>query len=98
VSGAYTGAALPLDLASNARSLGADAIVAKDPDALATALATARSSSRTTVVVTEIDPSISVPGYDSWWDVPIAEVSTSDAVNEARAAYVDAVARERRFL
>jgi 3D-(3,5/4)-trihydroxycyclohexane-1,2-dione acylhydrolase (decyclizing) len=97
-TGMYTGEVLPLDFASNARSLGADAIVAADPGALAAALETARRSARTTVVVTEIDPSVSVPSYDSWWDVPIAEVSTSDAVTQARAAYVEAVARERRFV
>jgi 3D-(3,5/4)-trihydroxycyclohexane-1,2-dione acylhydrolase (decyclizing) len=97
-TGMYTGEVLPLDFASNARSLGADAIVAGDPSALAAALETARRSARTTVVVTEIDPSVSVPSYDSWWDVPIAEVSTSDAVTQARAAYVEAVARERRFV
>jgi 3D-(3,5/4)-trihydroxycyclohexane-1,2-dione acylhydrolase (decyclizing) len=95
---AYAGAPLPLDFAANARSLGADAIVAKNPDELGAALATAKSASRTTVVVAEIDPSVQVPGYDSWWDVPIAETSTSETVRAARAAYVDAVARERRFL
>ena len=28
-----------------------------------------------------------VGGYESWWDVPIAEVSTIDAVQKARAEY-----------
>ena len=36
-------------------------------------------------------------GYHSWWDVPIAEVSESQAVQEARAAYVEAVKKERYF-
>jgi 3D-(3,5/4)-trihydroxycyclohexane-1,2-dione acylhydrolase (decyclizing) len=98
VTGTYTGDALPLDLAANARSLGARAIVATDPSELADALATARVSEGTTVIVTEIDPSVAVPGYDSWWDVPIAEISTSETVQQARAAYVANVATERRFL
>ena len=97
-TGGYTGDVLPLDLAANARSLGARAIVASDPNGLAEALVTARRSNGTTVIVTEIDPSVTVPAYDSWWDVPIAEVSTSETVQQARAAYVRNVATERRFL
>ena len=81
------GETLPLDFAANARSLGADAIVAGDPAALEAALATARRSARTTVIVTEVDPSVEVPGYDGWWDVPVAEVSTIDSTQVARAAY-----------
>jgi len=97
-TGEYSGDTLPLDFAANARSLGADAIVARDPVALAEALAATRRSSRTTVIVTEIDPTVAVPGYEAWWDVPIAEVSTSESVREGRQAYVEHVATERRFL
>jgi len=96
-TGRYTGAALPLDFVANARSLGASAVAAREPTELAAALAEARRSDGTTVIVTEIDPSVAVPGYGSWWDVPIAEVSTSEAVQEARAAYVKNVSTERRF-
>jgi 3D-(3,5/4)-trihydroxycyclohexane-1,2-dione acylhydrolase (decyclizing) len=98
VTGAYSGDPLPLDFVANARSLGARAIAATDPKGLADALATARASAGTTVIVTEIDPSVAVPGYDSWWDVPIAEVSNSETVQEARTAYVRNVVTERRFL
>ena len=97
-TGEYSGETLPLDFAANARSLGAEAIVAADAAALAQALATARRSTRTTVIVTEIDPSVAVPGYGAWWDVPIAEVSASESVRDARQAYVKHVATERRFL
>jgi 3D-(3,5/4)-trihydroxycyclohexane-1,2-dione acylhydrolase (decyclizing) len=97
-TGAYTGDPLPLDFAANARSLGARTIVATNPNELSEALAAARQTDGTTVIVTEIDPSVAVPGYDSWWDVPIAEVSTSETVQEARAGYVRNVATERRFL
>jgi hypothetical protein len=49
------------------------------------------------VVVVETDYNDRVGGYNSWWDVPIAEVSESKAVQEARAAYVEAVKKERYF-
>jgi 3D-(3,5/4)-trihydroxycyclohexane-1,2-dione acylhydrolase (decyclizing) len=97
-TGEYTGETLPLDFAANARSLGAEAIVATDAASLAKALASARRSTRTTVIVTEVDPSVVVPDYGAWWDVPIAEVSASESVRDARQAYVEHVASERRFL
>ena len=66
-------------------------------DQLRTALADAKKQTRTSVVVVETDYNDRVPGYDSWWDVPIAEVSDSRAVQDARAAYVEAVKKERYF-
>ena len=39
-----------------------------------------------------------VPGYESWWDVPIAESSEMDSVRKARADYEQAVKKERYFL
>ncbi len=39
-----------------------------------------------------------VPGYESWWDVPVAEVSELPAVRAARAEYDAARAAERRVL
>jgi 3D-(3,5/4)-trihydroxycyclohexane-1,2-dione acylhydrolase (decyclizing) len=38
-----------------------------------------------------------VPGYESWWDVPIAEVSDVDAVQAARNNYVKAREKQRIF-
>lgn len=97
-TGELSGDNLALDFAANARSLGADAIVAHGATELEAALGAARRSSRTTVIVAEVDPRIVVPNYEAWWDVPIAEVSTSDAVRDARAAYEALVATERRFV
>jgi 3D-(3,5/4)-trihydroxycyclohexane-1,2-dione acylhydrolase (decyclizing) len=39
------------------------------------------------------DPLVGVPGYESWGDVPVAEVSTVESVQQARAAYEAAVAQ-----
>jgi hypothetical protein len=88
---------IPIDFAANAASLGAYAVAARTYDQLATALAEAKKQPRTSVVVVETDYNDRVPGYDSWWDVPIAEVSESQAVQEARAAYIEAVKKERYF-
>jgi 3D-(3,5/4)-trihydroxycyclohexane-1,2-dione acylhydrolase (decyclizing) len=48
--------------------------------------------------VAETDASVSVPGYDSWWDVAVAEVSQMESVREARARYEEARKRERHFV
>jgi 3D-(3,5/4)-trihydroxycyclohexane-1,2-dione acylhydrolase (decyclizing) len=39
----------------------------------------------------------SVPGFDSWWDVPVAEVSEVPTVREAREEYVENEQMERFF-
>ena len=39
-----------------------------------------------------------VPGYESWWDVPIAEVSDAESVRRARRQYEENRTRERLFL
>jgi 3D-(3,5/4)-trihydroxycyclohexane-1,2-dione acylhydrolase (decyclizing) len=92
-----TGPVIATDFAANAASLGAYTVSARTYDQLAGALAEARKQPRTSVVVVETDYHDRVGGYHSWWDVPIAEVSESQAVQEARAAYVEAVKKERYF-
>jgi len=94
-SGALGGETLPVDLAANAASLGAQAISVGDRAALLSALETARSTDRTTVIVVETDTSIGTPDSDSWWDVPPAEVSTMEPVKQARRAFEEARPRER---
>jgi 3D-(3,5/4)-trihydroxycyclohexane-1,2-dione acylhydrolase (decyclizing) len=92
-----TGPVIPVDFAANARSLGAFAIKACTYEQVGAALAEAKKQPITSVVVIETDLNDRVPGYDSWWDVPIAEVSENPAVQEARSAYTDAVKKERYY-
>ena len=76
----YDGEILPVDFAANAASLGAWTTRARTADELRSALAEGRKQNRTTVVVMETSYDQRVPGYESWWDVPIAEVSEKNAV------------------
>ena len=87
-TGALDGAALPVDLAENAASLGAAVFRASDAPSLERALAAARDVDRTAVVYVPVDPEARVPGHGAWWDVPVAEVSEQDTVNKARGEYV----------
>ena len=95
--GQLEGATIPVDFVSNAKSLGANAIRAHSRDDLRTALVEAKKSSQSTVVVIETDYAQRVPGYESWWDVPIAEVADVESVRSARVEYVAAKKRERFF-
>jgi 3D-(3,5/4)-trihydroxycyclohexane-1,2-dione acylhydrolase (decyclizing) len=89
---------LPLDLAANAASLGVRALRASTIDELRAALATAKAELGSTVIVIEVDRYEGVPGYESWWDVAVAEVSDVDAVRAAREEYEQAVEAERSFV
>lgn len=97
-SGQLDGARLEVDFAANAASLGAHVIRATTRDDLQRALEEARLEERTTVIVIEVDKEVRVPGYESWWDVPVAEVSEMEPVKRARETYEEAVKRERSFL
>ena len=43
----------------------------------------------------EVDKEKRVPGYESWWDVRISEVSEIASIRAARAEYEQAVKKER---
>ncbi len=97
-SGQLQGAPVPIDFAANARSLGAHVISARTIPELKDALAKASEQTKTTVIVMETDAEKRAPGYESWWDVPIAEVSEAASVQEARREFEQAVKNERYFL
>src|SRR5438034_8262239 len=89
---------LPVDLAANAESLGARVIRCETIDELRAGLEETRADSDTVVLTIEVDRYEAVPGYESWWDVPVAEVSDLPAVEKVRAEYEAARGGERRFL
>jgi 3D-(3,5/4)-trihydroxycyclohexane-1,2-dione acylhydrolase (decyclizing) len=89
---------VPVDLALNAEGLGAHVIRALTIEQLRDALVGARAVERTVVVHVPVDRYESVPDYESWWDVPVAEVSEMEAVREARVAYEGDRRNERWWL
>jgi 3D-(3,5/4)-trihydroxycyclohexane-1,2-dione acylhydrolase (decyclizing) len=76
--------ALPVDLAMNARGLGAHVIECKTRDDFVKAFKASKQTERTTVIYVQNDRYVGVPGYESWWDVPVAEVSEMASVQAAR--------------
>jgi 3D-(3,5/4)-trihydroxycyclohexane-1,2-dione acylhydrolase (decyclizing) len=92
---ADSGADLPVDLAANAASLGAHVFRTRSIDELREALAAAKDVEETVVIHIPVDRYAGVPSYESWWDVPVAEVSEVEEVKRARADYERARRRQQ---
>ncbi len=91
--GRLDGDVLPVDLAANAESLGAEVLRARTIDEFRSALVKAKAADRTTVVHVETDPLVDAPDSDAWWDVPVAEVSALH--NHARSTRAVRTAQAR---
>jgi 3D-(3,5/4)-trihydroxycyclohexane-1,2-dione acylhydrolase (decyclizing) len=96
-NGQLEGDPIRVDFVANAKSLGAHAVRAQTREELGRALAEARDRAQTSVIVVETAYDQRVPGYESWWDVPIAEVSENESVRAVRAKYVQAREKQRTF-
>jgi 3D-(3,5/4)-trihydroxycyclohexane-1,2-dione acylhydrolase (decyclizing) len=87
-----------VDLAANAASLGARVVRAESIGELRDALEAAKDDPGVTVIAVATDRARGVPSYESWWDVPVAEVSETATVRAAREEYEQAKLAERWFL
>ena len=96
-NGGRAGDPIAVDFAVNAASLGAYAVRATTHSELEGEIEKCRQQDRVSVIVVETDYHDRVAGYGSWWDVPIAEVSESEKVQQAFRRYEEAQRRERRF-
>lgn len=96
-SGQLDGEAVPVDFEALCRGLGARTVRVRTREELEQALADMRTHTVTTAVVVETDKEARVPGYESWWDVPIAEVSEIQTTRDARTTWEQAVKKERRY-
>jgi 3D-(3,5/4)-trihydroxycyclohexane-1,2-dione acylhydrolase (decyclizing) len=89
-----TNATLPINLADNARSLGAHVIECNDYHSLTDALKDAKSINKTTVIYTICDRYQGIDGY-GWWEVPVAEVSDMKNVDEANKENIKMKRKQR---
>ena len=96
-TGRLDGEPVLVDFAGAAQAMGAYTVRARTLQEFAAALETIKTTSRTSVIVIETDKEARVPGYESWWDVAIAEVSAMPAVREARAEYEKAIAQGKNL-
>jgi 3D-(3,5/4)-trihydroxycyclohexane-1,2-dione acylhydrolase (decyclizing) len=98
-SGRLDGATLPVDLAANAESLGVRVMSAGSIEQFRAALVEAKRHQGGPVLVhVETDPLVPAPSSESWWDVPVAEVSELDSTRQARKSYETGKAGQRPYL
>ncbi|GAC1399118.1 MAG: 3D-(3,5/4)-trihydroxycyclohexane-1,2-dione acylhydrolase (decyclizing) [Ktedonobacteraceae bacterium] len=89
---------LPVNLAENARSLGAHVIECKTHADFVEAFKTVQTTNRTSVIYIQNDRYAGIPNYEGWWDVPVAEVSEMPSVQATRAEWATMRTQERLFL
>ncbi len=99
-TGRLDGGVLPVDLAANARSLGATVIEVHSRAELEQAVATAKAAppDRPVVVHVETDPLAEAPASASWWDVPVSEVSELGSTRAAFETYAAHKTTQRHHL
>ncbi|OIK02099.1 3D-(3,5/4)-trihydroxycyclohexane-1,2-dione acylhydrolase (decyclizing) [Streptomyces monashensis] len=97
-SGQLDGDVLPVDLAANASSLGADVLHATTADEFRTAMEKAKAADRTTVVHVESDLYGPNPPAHAWWDVPVSQTSALDTTRAAYETYADRKRPQRHYL
>jgi 3D-(3,5/4)-trihydroxycyclohexane-1,2-dione acylhydrolase (decyclizing) len=78
--------------------LGALVIECQTYDDFVAAFKESKKTDRTTVIYVRNDRYVGVPNYESWWDVPVAEVSEMESVREARKEWEKNVKLERHYL
>jgi 3D-(3,5/4)-trihydroxycyclohexane-1,2-dione acylhydrolase (decyclizing) len=97
-TGRLDGERLPVDLAANAASLGVEVIKTTTAGEFAEAVKAAKSADHSIVIYVETDPLIGAPDSESWWDVPVSEVSRLDSTQQARKTYEEYKATQKLFL
>ncbi|MBX2819025.1 MAG: 3D-(3,5/4)-trihydroxycyclohexane-1,2-dione acylhydrolase (decyclizing) [Rhodothermaceae bacterium] len=96
-NGQLNGGPLPVDLAANARSLGAHVIECDTIDSVKAALEEAKKITTTTVIYVKTDIYQNVEGY-AWWEVPVAEVSEVSTTKKSFEVYKEGKKAQRYYL
>ncbi|KOU58827.1 3D-(3,5/4)-trihydroxycyclohexane-1,2-dione hydrolase [Streptomyces sp. MMG1533] len=97
-SGRLDGDVLPVDLAANASSLGADVLHASSVEEFRTAMEKAKAAHRATVVHVETDLYGPNPPGHGWWDVPVSQTSALDSTRTAYETYAARKLAQRHYL
>jgi 3D-(3,5/4)-trihydroxycyclohexane-1,2-dione acylhydrolase (decyclizing) len=88
---------LPLDFVKNAQSYGVGVHTADTYEELEAALLASYQAETTQVIVVSVDKQQNVPGYEGWWDVPVAEVAETESAQKARKEYEEMRKRQRDY-
>jgi len=82
-TGELDGALMPMDFAKNAESYGLKAYTITTVEELRAALKDAKTQSKPVLYDIKVLPRTMTPGFEGWWRVGVAEVSTQARVQEA---------------
>ncbi|GHF37765.1 3D-(3,5/4)-trihydroxycyclohexane-1,2-dione acylhydrolase (decyclizing) [Deinococcus metalli] len=93
-TGRTDGPTVALDFVKHAQGMGAHALQAATLAELRSAVDAAHAQGGVHVVVVPVNLRERVPGFESWWDVPIAAVSAQPGVTAARRAYEQHLAQQ----
>ncbi|MER3461503.1 MAG: 3D-(3,5/4)-trihydroxycyclohexane-1,2-dione acylhydrolase (decyclizing), partial [Armatimonadota bacterium] len=96
-TGRTDGPPVEVDFAAHARAMGASVWSPGDYGELEKALREARAARGVRVVVVPVSLDDRVPGFESWWDVPVVEVSSQPEVRKAREEYEAYLKKQRRY-
>lgn len=97
-TGLLDGERLAVDYAANAASFGAEVFTPHNIPEFKDALKQVKQLKHASVIVIHTDREVHVPGYESWWDVAVAEVSGMPSVQKARKEYEKHRKDEKYFL
>ena len=97
-TGQLEGEKLQVDFAANAASLGAEVFTPGSIAEFRQVLEKTKGLEHTSVIVIKTDREVKVPGYESWWDVAVAEISGMESVRQARKEYEQHRKDEKYFL
>ena len=96
-SGALDGEIIPLDFAANAAGYGLKTYTIRTEDELKAALEDALKQDRPVLYDIKVVPGTMTPGYESWWRVGVAEVSSQPRVRKAWEDLTEHVKDTRKF-
>lgn len=97
-SGLLDGEKLPFDIPANIRSYGIEVEEVSDTAAFREAYRRAEARDQATAIVVNTSLYGPNPPGNSWWDVPVAEVSTLESTQQARTEYEQALPPQRHYL
>ena len=97
-SGLLDGGLVPLDIPANIRSYGIEVQEVSDTASFREAYRRAEASTEATAIVVNTDLYGPNPPGNSWWDVPVSEVSTLESTQAARGVYEDKQSPQRHYL
>lgn len=91
------GPPLSIDFTQYAQALGARSFHAENTASLNSLLDEARQSDVSTVINIDVDPDTMSKGYESWWRVGVAEVSSSPDVMRAHEKMNDQIKNAKAY-